>query len=356
MRVALDCGPLLDPPTGVGRYTRELARALEARGTDVVRYAVAARRANAADGSMLRWRVPARLAQASWRMFGRPPIERLTGGVDVVHATNFVLPALRSTPGAVTVHDLSFERDDVWPGGKRLRDLVAWSVRRAAVVITPTQTVADEVAERYGVSEDSLAVTHEGVSPVFFGATPLSGTALSCLGIRGPFFVAVGTIEPRKNLQRLVDAWRTVRRDLSEHTLVIAGPQGWGRELQVGEGVVLAGWVSEETLPGLLAAAEGFCYPSLYEGFGLPPLEAMAAGTPALVGAYAAAIEVLGDAALLVDPVDVGALAEGLVALGTDEALRTKLKLSGRARATTYTWEQAAKATEAAYRRAVESE
>ena len=352
MRVALDCGPLLDSATGVGRYTRELARALEARGTDVVGYAVAARGTN--ERGLRRWRVPARLAQASWRAFGRPGIERLTGPVDVVHATNFILPALRSAPGVVTVHDLSFERDDSFPGGRRLRALVPWSVRRAALVITPSRSIAEEVAERYGASEDSLVVTHEGVSSVFFGAAPLSGAALARLGITGPFLAAVGTIEPRKNLQRLIDAWRTVRRELGDYLLVIAGPRGWGRELRASDGVVLTGWISDETLPGLLAAAEGFCYPSLYEGFGLPPLEAMAAGTPALVGAFPAASEVLGDAALLVDPLDGTALAEGLVALATDGSLRRRLTLSGRARATTYTWEATAKATEAAYRRATE--
>ncbi|HYP22116.1 MAG TPA: glycosyltransferase family 1 protein, partial [Actinomycetota bacterium] len=293
MRVGYDAAPLLDAPTGVGRYAGELATALEARGVEIVRFAVSWG-APRVDG-VRRWRVPARAARASWRRWGRPPIERLTGRVDLVHATNFVLPALNEAPGVVTVHDLSFFRDDTWPGGHRLRDLVPWSVERAAAVLVPTQAIADEVTARLGVSEGNVHVTPEGVAPVFFGAGALSEAALGALGIPGPFVVATGTIEPRKNLPALLEAWRKVRGELDGWTLVLAGPKGWGPELPETPGVLPIGWVGDETLPGLLAAAELFCYPSHYEGFGLPPLEAMAAGTPAIAGRDTAAAEVLGD-------------------------------------------------------------
>lgn len=348
LRVALDCGPLLDPPTGVGRYVRELATSL-APHCEVVRYAVAY--GGGRDDSITRWRLPARAARWSWRRLGRPHLERLVGAVDLVHATNFVLPALRSTPGVVTVHDLSFLRDDTWPGGERLRDLVPWSLRRAASVIVPSNAVRLEVGERYGLEDGRVVVTPEGVAPAFFGATPLGAEALGRLGIPGRFIVAVGTIEPRKNLARLLRAWRGARSELPGVSLVLAGPKGWGPELEATEGVVLTGWVGDATLPGLLAAAEAFCYPSLYEGFGLPPLEAMATGTPALVGSYDAAPEVLGDAALLIDPLDTDALTDGLVRIASDDPLRRKLASAGRARASTYTWERTARLTAAAYRR-----
>jgi glycosyltransferase involved in cell wall biosynthesis len=118
--------------------------------------------------------------------------------------------------------------------------------------------------------------------------------------------------------------------------------------------VKLIGWVGDETLPGLLSAAEVFCYPSLYEGFGLPPLEAMAAGTASLVGRYPAAEEIVGDAALLVDPGDTGSIAEGIVRLATDATLRKRLALTGRTHAARFTWERTAAATIGVYRSILE--
>lgn len=349
MRVAVDCAPLLDPPTGVGRYVRELTRALESQGLDVVRYAVALR--GHSDEALERLRLPAPLVQACWRRFNRPAIESLVGDVDVVHATNFVLPSLGRAPGVLTVHDLSFLRDDTFPGGERLRHLVPWSLGRASLVLTPTRAVADEIVEHFGFDEDRLAVTYEGVAPHFFGAGRLSERALGRMGIPGPFVMALGTIEPRKNLPRLLEAWSIVRRELPGWRLVIAGPRGWGPELPETEGVMLLGRVAEATLPGLLAAAEIFCYPSVYEGFGLPPLEAMAAGTPAVVGAYPAAAEVLSDAASLVDPLSSEALAEGLRVLALDADTRKALAMRGRARALRFTWELTGRQTAAAYLR-----
>ena len=351
MRVAYDAGPLLDPPTGVGRYVRELAAALEATGTELARFAIAW--GGEPSDDIARLKVPAKLARWAWRRFDRPHVEKLTGPIDLVHATNFVLPAT-ARPGIVTVHDLSFFRDDVFPGGHRLRELVPWSVKRSRKVLVPTDAIKAEVVARFAAPEEKIVVTPEGVSPVFFGATPLSEGALGRLGIPGPFVLAVGTIEPRKNLRRLLSAWSEVRPSLEGWTLVLAGPRGWGEELPATPGVVLTGWVGDETLPGLFAAAEFFCYPSLYEGFGLPPLEAMAAGTPALVGRYSAAPEILGEAAYLVDPRDGDALSEGLLALATDEALRRRLSLAGKARASGYTWLATARVTQGAYRDVIE--
>lgn len=357
MRVAYDAGPLLDPPTGIGRYVRELGLALEAQGVELARYAVALglRPGRGLDvEGVARLRIPARLAQALWRRFDAPAITRLSGPVALVHGTNFVLPASGGTPGVVTVHDLSYLRSDAFPGGERLRELVPWSVRRAARVLVPTAAVRAELAAELSLDEDAIVVTPEGVSPIFFGAAPLADTVLGRMGIPGPFALALGTIEPRKNLTTLLDAWRRARRELDGWTLVVAGPKGWKEQLPDTEGVLLTGWVPEETLPGLYAAADVFCYPSTYEGFGLPPLEAMAAGTPALVGRYGAAPEVLGQAAMLVDPQDADAFAQGLIRLATQASLRQSMQVAGRARASTYTWEATAKATIGAYRDVIE--
>jgi glycosyltransferase involved in cell wall biosynthesis len=352
VKVGYDAGPLLDPPTGVGRYARELAAALQLRGVDLRPYAVSLRGLDR--GAIARWKLPARVVQGLWRTLDGPPIERLVGAVDVVHGTNFVLPALRRARGVVTVHDLSFYRDDTFPGGARLRALVPWSVRRAARVVVPTEVIGAEVRERFGLADERVVVAHEGVSAVFFGAAPLADGALARMGIARPFAVAVGTREPRKNLHRLVQAWRRAADVLDAWTLVLAGPKGWGPRLPETPGVVLLGWVGDETLPGVLAAAEFFCYPSLYEGFGLPPLEAMATGTPALVGRYPAAPEVLGDKAILVDPVDVDDLASALSRLARDDVLRRRLAVAGRSHAAAYTWEASARSTARAYREALD--
>jgi glycosyltransferase involved in cell wall biosynthesis len=227
--------------------------------------------------------------------------------------------------------------------------MVPWSLDRARRVVAPTRAMAEEISDHYGIDTNDITVTYEGVAPVFFGATPLSDMSLERMGIGRPFAVAVGTLEPRKNLARLLKAWRAAGDDVAGWTLVLAGPRGWGPGLPETNGVVLTGWVGDETLPGLLAAADLFCYPSLYEGFGLPPLEAMAAGTPVLAGNYSAAPEVLGEKALLVDPNDVDAIGGGLVSMVRDDALRRRYALEGKAHAAGYTWERTARATIAAY-------
>lgn len=346
MKVAYDAGPLLDPPTGVARYTSELADALERRGIELARFAVAL--GGKPPEGVKRLRMPALMARASWRRFGRPHIERLTGAVDVVHGTNFVLPS-STAPGVVTIHDLSFLREDTFPGGERLRDLVPWSAERAARVLTPTDAIATEVVSRLGIPDGKVTVIPEGVSSVFFGATPLSDTALGAMGIGGPFILAAGTLEPRKNLPRLLQAWSRIADGLEGWTLVLAGPKGWGPQLPQTPRVVLPGFLGDATLPGLFAAAEIFCYPSLYEGFGLPPLEAMAAGTPVVAADYSCAREVLADAAEIVPAQDVEALASALLKLAQDGPLRRRLALQGRARASDFSWERAAALTAEAY-------
>jgi glycosyltransferase involved in cell wall biosynthesis len=351
LRVAFDVGPTIDAKTGVGRYASELARALSMRGVELSPYAVALR-GKTPEGAA-RWRMPARAVQSMWRKRNSPPIERLTGPVDVVHATNFVLPALREARGVVTVHDLSFLRDDAFPGGERLRELVPWSVERAARVIVPTQAVGDEVVDHLKIDPGRVVVTSEGVAPTFFGATPLADSVLDRMQIKRPYIVAAGTIEPRKNLPSLLQAWDQIADSLGDWMLVLAGPRGWGPDLPETPKVAMTGWIGDETLPGLLSAAEIFCYPSVYEGFGLPPLEAMATGTPVVAGSYPCAHEVLADAAEIVDSTDVDALAETLISLAQDPARRKSLGFAGKARASVFTWEKTASLTVGAYEAAL---
>jgi glycosyltransferase involved in cell wall biosynthesis len=348
MRVAYDIGILLHNPTGVTRYAVELGHALEKLGIELRRFAVSLR-ARHMEASVTHWRFPARLMQLSWRWLQRPAIQRLVGEVDLVHGTNFVLPPTGGSKGIVSIHDLSFRPEHGYVDSRRLSVMTSWSVARAAGIIVPSRAIATEVSARYGIPDNRLFVTPEGVTEAFFAATPLEEEELRNLGIARPFAMALGTIQPRKNLSRLLAAWARASDALRGWTLVLVGPAGWGPDLPDVPGVVRTGWVEDGMLPGLLAAAEFFCYPSLYEGFGLPPLEAMAAGTPVLAGNYSAATELLGDWALIVNRYDVDAIAEGLSSLANDGDLRHNLATAGRAHSRSFTWERAARETARVY-------
>jgi glycosyltransferase involved in cell wall biosynthesis len=347
MRVAYDCHSLLTSPTGLARYTTSLAEALERRGVELRRFAVGWN--GSAPPGVRHLRAPNPIVQRSWRLLGRPSIRRLTGDVDLVHGTEFVLPPLPGASGVVTIHDLSFKRDDAFPGARRLQGLVPWSLERAGRVLVPSEAAAAELRAEYPLDPERVVVTYEGVAERFFDAAPLGDDALAALGITRPFALVVGEVQPRKNLATLLEAWRGARAALPGWTLVVAGPSGWGPSLDPVPGAVLTGWVPEETLPGLMGAADLFCFPSLYEGFGLPPLEAMATGTAVLAGRYDAAPELLGDAAVLVDQRDPDALGAALEGLATDDAERARLAQLGRARAAGFTWDRTAELTLAAY-------
>lgn len=347
MRVAYDCHSLLTSPTGVARYTRQLGDALEKRGVTLARYAIGW--SGAPPAGVRRLRLPNPIVHRMWPTVGIPRVRRMTGAVDLVHGTEFVLPPLGDTPGVVTVHDLSFLRDDAYPGAKRYRHVVPWSVRRARRVLVPSETVAAEVAAGLDAPVDRIVVTYEGVADAMFDAAPLTDDALAALGLRRPFALALGELQPRKNFPLLLDAWGRARQSLGGWTLAVAGPAGWGPSLPAAPDVTPLGFVPDDVLPGLLAAAELFCFPSLYEGFGLPPHEAMAAGTAVVAGRYPAATELLGDAARLVDQTDADAFAAAIVELATDDATRAQLAARGRARAASFTWDRAAELTIAAY-------
>lgn len=352
MRVAYDCHSLLTSPTGLARYTRRLGDALESAGVELRKYAIGWN-GSAPDG-VRHWRLPNPIVHRTWRLLGIPSVRRLTGPVDLLHGTEFVLPPLGGTPGVVTVHDLSYRRDDSFGGALRLAEMVPWTLERARRVIVPSKAVAAELEAHYDVS-GRVDVVYEGVGEEFFDASPLDAAALESLGIRPPFALVVGEVQPRKNLSRLLEAWTIARRALPEWTLVVAGPTGWGPSLPATEGARLVGWVPDEVLPGLMAAAALFLYPSLYEGFGLPPLEAMAAGTAVVAGRYGPAEELLGDAARLVDQTNAGEMAAAVEELAIDSGARADLAARGRARAAAYTWDKAARATRASYEAAVAS-
>jgi glycosyltransferase involved in cell wall biosynthesis len=358
-------------PGGIGRYVGALVRHLGPRaaaGGGGVRWVVARHPADqlvaaglpAADTSALAW--PGRLATRAWVELRRPRLPaELLGQVDLVHATSAAVPPVRGRPLVATVHDLAFHHfPEAYPAsGRRFhRRATRIAVDEAARVLVPSAATARDLADLYGLEAARVTVTPLGADPPPQPLDPAPARRLlERLGVRGPFLLAVGTLEPRKNLPRLLTAFAEAAPELGEHHLVVVGPTGWGRALpQHGRAprrAVLAGRVDETTLHGLYASAEGLAYPSLYEGFGLPVLEAMRHGIPVLCGDRSSLPELAGDAALLVDPLDVGAIAKGLVELAGDAGLRERLVAAGLRRAAAFTWPATAAATWAAYQEAL---
>jgi glycosyltransferase involved in cell wall biosynthesis len=365
VRIALDTTPLLGPRTGVGRYVQSLARELgstaERNGDDVLGVAFTARGRGALPAQLppgvraVGPRVPARLLHRLWTHVEWPPSTLLTGPVDLFHATNFVLPPPGRCAGVVTVHDLSFlhRPETVTRAVESYRELVPLSIRRARAVLTPSAAVARELVDAYGVPEDRVSVTPLGVDPSWFQASPPDPALRNRLGLPARYFVFVGNLEPRKNLPQLLDAYRAlVDAEPDAPGLALVGPPGWGPALDLRglpEGsVVFTGYQEERELQAVVAGAEALLYPSMYEGFGLPPLEAFAAGTPVVASDLPVIREVVGKApATLVPPGDKDALAAALLSharpRGPSDAA------AGRARAREFTWAATAAATRATY-------
>ncbi|HEX9342365.1 MAG TPA: glycosyltransferase family 1 protein [Actinomycetota bacterium] len=379
-RVGVVAEQLFGPvPGGVGRYVQALVRhlpavAAAAEGGGAVRWITARHssaelaeaglpaerpagvEAEATDGLTVPLSLPGRVLTRTWVEARQPRLPLwLLRQLDLVHATSAAVPPARGKPLVATVHDVAFRRfPDAYPAsGRHFHERAARIVAdEAARVLVPSAATARDLTEFYGVEAERITVTPLGAEPP---PAPDPGKArglLDRLGVRGPFLLAVGTLEPRKNLLRLVAAFAEAAAELPEHHLVVAGPAGWGASLRpeaVPPRVALAGPVDEATLHGLYDAADLLAYPSTYEGFGLPVVEAMLHGTPVLTSDRSSLPEVAGDAALLVDPTDEHAIAKGLVELTADRALRDRLIAAGRARAARFTWEATAAATWAAY-------
>lgn len=377
MRIALDATPLLGPRTGVGRYVAGLVEAMTElpggepdeivlvpftwRGTaDLALVAPAAPQVR-----RRRRRLPMRLLQAAWAALPFPPVEWLAGQVDVFHATNFVAPPARRAATVVTVHDLTYLRypEMVTAASARFRDLVPRALRRGATVCTPTAAVGAEVADAYRLPPERLVVTPLGVGPAWRTAAPADPAWLAANGLPERYLLFVGNREPRKNLPTLLAAYRELLADPPVNPggvppLVLVGPAGWGEALDLAglpaEAVRTPGYLPEDDLARVVTGAAALVFPSWYEGFGLPALEALACGTPVVATDLPALREVLGDQAELVPPGDAAAMAAALAKVLGDPG-GERARAARRARAAAFTWAACANATLSAYRRALEA-
>jgi glycosyltransferase involved in cell wall biosynthesis len=276
---------------------------------------------------------------------------------DVLHAIYFG-PVLAGVPVVLTVHDISYEiHPQFFSRSSLLRDriLIRDSARRARVVVTVSETSRRDLIERYGLREDRVVAIPNGVSRRFLSQPP---RPTASIGERPVRILAIGTLQPRKNLLRLLAAVRRVAAERPVHLRVV-GPDGYQasviRDALAGArdvAVDVVGFVSDEDLPTEYAAADMLVYPSLYEGFGLPVVEAMAMGLPVVTSTRGALPEVAGDAALIVDPLDEAAIAAAIARLTDDDELRRELVARGRERAKRYSWVDAADKHVAVYREA----
>ncbi len=341
MRIAVDVSPLSHPPTGIGNYIRgSLAGLAEVAGAEheIVAFAPTSLQGPARIRAALSgvpvatrlWRLPASHAvRTAWSIVGHPAAERLLGSFDALLYTDWMTPPQRSGLRATTIHDLNPLHHPEWCTQRTIamhRRKDADAVRACDVIFTNSRYTADDARTSLGIESERLVVAHPGVGADFHP----EGERMA---FDGPYVLGVGTLEPRKNLQRLVDAWRLLAGGTR---LVLVGGAGWGEQPGLDDdGIVLPGYVPDDALPSLYRGADVYVYPSLFEGFGIPVVEAMACGTPVVVSDHPSLDEACGDAAIRVDPNDPEAIAAGIV-----EALarRVELVAAGIEHASQFTW------------------
>jgi len=279
-------------------------------------------------------------------------------GIGLFHGTFSRLPARMPVPGVITIHDLSgYNMPHVHKRWTRATNrLYPLYLRKAAAVITVSEFTASQVREAFPWAEDKIRVVHEAAPPDYAPVT--DETVLERVrkkyGLPDRFFLFLGSLEPRKNLERLLEAYISVSRSIP-HSLVISGGEGWKNTglldavRRHGDRVILTGFVEPDDLPGLLSLAECLVYPSLYEGFGLPILEAMACGTPVITSSVSSMPEVAGDAALLANPYSVEEIAGALSEMALDGGLRENLRKKGFLRNAEFSWKKSAEKTLSVY-------
>lgn len=371
MRIGIDGIPLASLRTGVGHYTFELARALSL-AAPAYRFELLSplplldsvtEEITESNLRPVRLRLNA-LLRPWWAI--RLPLYIRQTGLDVFHGTNFDVPLWNSCATVVTIHDLSLflhrethEKRLV----RRARRRMPLMARTASMIITPSESVKGEVCDHFRISPEKVVAIPEAARPRFrpVGAGE-AATVMKQFGLEEGFILFVGTIEPRKNLMTLLRAFEEVLRSTGlRPQLVIAGKKGWLMDelfsyvkgMDAGERVRFLGYVSEDALSALYSCCGVSVYPSLYEGFGLPTLEAMACGAPVITTRTPALMETVGDAARLVDPHDVQALARTMTELLSDERARRELSTQGLRRAARFSWEKTARLTMEVYREAL---
>jgi glycosyltransferase involved in cell wall biosynthesis len=354
LRIVVDVSPLARPRTGIGNYLRGMVAGLTqatagehelvafgpsgVRGRGLIREALA--------GLPVDVRLPLlpHVVRTAWSRSQRFPIERLVGELDVFHFSDWMYPPQRGGVRATTVHDLVPLR---FPGlvEPTTREMHGRKYEHAAAtcdrIFVNSRFTGREVNELLGVPDDRIVVAYPGIDPRF----RLDGERAD---LGGPYVLGVATLEPRKNLPALVAAFALLRRRRPELTLALAGLEGWEPSSLEAEGVRQLGYVTDEELARLYRGAAAFAYPSRFEGFGIPVVEALACGTPAVVSSHPSLDEASGSAALRADPEDAAAFAAAL-----EQALDAP-RDTGVEHASRFTWRACGEAVLAGYESALD--
>ena len=377
-RIAIDYTAAFEQSGGIGRYVRELTAALatvdEANAYRLFVSGAAAGALPPAPAAHFQWRSTAispRWLARIWQRAKLPlPVELFTGKVDLFHATDFVLPyTLDSTRTLLTVHDLSFVRvpEAASPPLKAYLDaVVPRSVGRADHVLADSSATKDDLIELYKTPADKITVLYSGVDQRFQRVSDrraLESTRAKYGLADSRYVLSVGTVQPRKNYSRVIRALARVRASGLDLRYAIAGGKGWlEAEMQhtiastgMGDYVHLLGFVNDEDLPALYSGSRMLLMPSLYEGFGLPILEAMACGVPVIASNISSLPEVAGDAAILIDPTDTAALGDAMLAVETESTLREQLIQKGYRQAEKFCWRRSAAQLLSVYRSLLEA-
>jgi glycosyltransferase involved in cell wall biosynthesis len=369
MRVAIDAIPLVAKKTGVGHYTDALAEGL-ARTHDDHQYELVSpfdfpfpsfSNGHTPPPNLHKRFTPVQPMFRKWWLVGLPALLRISP-FDLFHGTNYCIPMFAPCPTVVTIHDLSLyaqasthEKKNVQRGKRRIPIMA----KRADMIIAPSEATKRETIEYLGISPDRIRVVYEAARAKM---KPLRiedcEDVLRKHGIQQPYLLYTGTIEPRKNLLKLIRAYHELLT-ATEHRpmLVLCGGRGWldeevfelVAELKLQRMVKFTGYVDDEDLPALYSACEVFVYPSLYEGFGLPPLEAMACGAPVVTSNTSSLPEVVGDAGRMIDPNEPLQLSQALAHLLSDPVQRDHLGRAGYERSKQFSWERAGHETQAVY-------
>jgi len=368
MRIAFDGTTLTPGRTGVGYYTehllQHLAREVAQTGDEIVvvsnkpidTQSPLPPHVRVHDGH----RFPIRIGWMQLR--AQRALEALQP--DVAHFTNGMIPIGSTVSTVVTVHDMSLRLYPQCHPWRRLvlnRPLMHVAIHAASAIVTVSHSARRDLLRLHGVAPDKVSVVHEAASPAF---KPIADRAMldaikARYALPDRFILYVGTIEPRKNLNRLMAAFAAARQSGIPHQLVCVGPYGWSSRDLTGEidrlgirdAVHFTGYVPFEDLPAIYNLGDFFVFPSLYEGFGLPVVEAMASGLPVLTSNTSSLGEIAGDAAVTIDPTDTDAMIDAIRRLASDPELRRDRSARGHARAKTFSWTQTAREMLAVYHR-----
>jgi glycosyltransferase involved in cell wall biosynthesis len=355
VRIALDATPLTITSGGLPRYVTELSVALAREFPDDIYYLLSDQPFPMPERSpvnLLRGREPHSTAERRWWLWGIQHAIRDTGS-QVFHGTNFEVPYLGSTPAVLTIHDLSPWREKAWQGeihnadADRVRWRTPWLVRlrRARTIVTVSEAVRREVIDHFGVAADRVRAVPLAASSRFHPMSPTSPP-------QKPFFLFVATLEPRKNVSALIEGWREARTGTNADLVIAGRIRADFPEMPHYEGLHMLGEVPDQELPQLYSDALAFVYPSHYEGFGLPVLEAMQCGCPVITSRDPAVMEVSGGAAIHASGSQE--IAEAMKEIASNPRLRNVLRGKGLERASTFSWSRTARETRDIYDSVIE--